>query len=450
MNPLESDYEYANSIFDQLWPIPRSITGPGFESSLQILSQEIPFELDKYASGTPVFDWQVPPEWHLRSATLIGPHGDLICDAKEFNLHVVNFSASFIGELTLEELQPHLYSLPELPNAVPYVTSYYKRRWGFCLTDSVRRSLKPGKYQVHIDTEFREGNLVTGQVLLPGESSREVLISSYLCHPSLANNELSGPIGLALLFRRLKRWDRRRFSYRFLINPETIGALCFLSRNGDHLRAHLEYGLVLTCLGGPSSSLRYKSSRNGDSTLDETFLAASEQKIDLRSELRFNQFTPVGGSDERQYGSPGFKLPVGQIARTVYGEYSGYHNSLDNKDFMNIDQVIKSVTVIESALKWAEISSGPVNLMPFGEPQLGKRDLYPNLNSAQSRKSSTDGLHDDREYLEGVLHLLSLADGTQSLFNIAQQTQIDLKLLRKIAEDLEQNGLLTFGGKQKQ
>lgn len=441
-----SDYEYANSLFDELWPITRSITGPGFESSLELLSQEIPLDIDKYPSGAKVFDWEVPPEWHLRSARLTGPDGDVICDASDLNLHIVNFSAPFTGEMTLDELQPHLHSLPELPGAIPYVTSYYKRQWGFCLSDSVRRSLRPGNYKVHIDSEFIEGNLLTGQVLLPGESDREVLISSYLCHPSLANNELSGPIGLALLFRRIREWDRRRFSYRFLINPETIGALCFLSKYGDYLRAQLEYGLVLTCLGGPSADLRYKSSRNGDSTLDQTFLAASEHLIDLKSEIRVTPFSPVGGSDERQYGSPGFKLPVGQIARTVYGEYSGYHNSLDDKDFMDISQVIKSVSVIEAGLKWAEVASNPVNLEPFGEPQLGKRGLYPNLNSAQSQKSSSDNLHDNRKYLEGILQLLSQADGSASLFTIAKQTEVDIELLRRVCEDLEAANLLAIHG----
>jgi aminopeptidase-like protein len=270
---MNSEYNFIDQCFDDLFPLPRSITGPGIEASMHYLQQFIPLSIEKVPSGSQVFDWTVPPEWHLKRARLYTPQGEVICDTNICNLHVVNYSIPMQGEFSLNELQPHLHSLPELPNAIPYVTSYYNPTWGFCLADKVRTTLEEGTYLVNIETEFKhDGGVPFAHYVMPSESKKEILLASYLCHPSLANNELSGPLVLLLLHKRIAAWQKRRFSYRFLFNPETIGSLCFLSRYQQHLKTNLTSGIILTCLGGPSEVLRYKASRLAQSQFDNMFL----------------------------------------------------------------------------------------------------------------------------------------------------------------------------------
>jgi len=249
------EYSLLENVFDELFPICRSITGPGYQRSLEIISRSIPFELLKFQTGSQVFDWQVPPEWIIRDAYLVGPDGDKVLDFKKNNLHVLNFSEPVDKYLELEELQKHLHSIPELPSAIPYVTSYYRRTWGFCLAHEQRKQLKPGRYRAIVESEFKDGNVVVGEHVLKGESSREVLLSTYLCHPSMANNELSGPLVQMGLYNRIKSWPKRRLTYRFVIHPETIGSICYLSRRGEDLKRNMIAGLVLTCLGGDKTFL---------------------------------------------------------------------------------------------------------------------------------------------------------------------------------------------------
>jgi aminopeptidase-like protein len=388
-------------------------------------------------SGTRVFDWEVPEEWQLQSAHLTGPEGERIADAAVSNLHVLNYSAPVDMFLDLGDLQSHLYSLPQLPDAIPYVTSYYKRTWGFCLTDRVRRSLPPGKYHAYVDSAFVAGGVPIAQCVLPGESSAEILISSYLCHPSMANNELSGPLVLLGLYERLRAWGRRRFTYRFVLNPETIGSLCYLHLHGDALRQNLVAGLVLTCLGGPGP-LSYKLSRRGDSLFDRLMRADETSGIALR------QFDPTSGSDERQYCSPGFNLPVGQLARSVYGQYDGYHNSLDDKAFMTIGSLVRSISEIEALLLTAEISGPFRNLSPFGEPQLSKRGLYPTTNASSTRAQSTDEIADARDFLNKTLTILNYSDGENTMLEIAARIGEPVEKLRPVVERLEAVGLLAI------
>ena len=290
------------------------------------------------------------------------------------NLHVVSYSEPVDRQLSLDELRPHLHSIPKLPQAIPYVTSYYRRTWGFCLPHATLERLPAGTYHALIESEFVDGHVVLGSCVLPGESAGEVLLSSYLCHPSLANNELSGPLVLWGLYRRLAAWPRRRFTYRFLLNPETIGSLCYLWLHGSEMRERMVAGLVLTCLGGPSPTLSYKASRRGDSLLDRTVQYLREE---TSLAIQRRPFDPTSGSDERQYGSPGFNLPVGQMARTVYNTYPGYHNSLDTKEFMGIGPLVESINEIEALLATLELAGTFRNLSPYGEPQLGKRRPVP-------------------------------------------------------------------------
>ncbi len=431
--------EEMDGLFNLLWPLPRSITGEGTQETLRVLGMRMGLALAETPSGTRVFDWTVPPVWRVRGARLTGPGGEIIADFSASNLSIVNYSAPVDATLTLDELSPHLHSRPDLPEAIPYVTSYYQRRWGFCLPHAVRQRLQPGRYHAWIDSDFDgEGGVPYGDVLLPGESSAEILLTSYVCHPSLANNELSGPLALLGVYRLLSAWPRRRFSYRFVLHPETIGSLCYLHARGEHLRRHVVAGAVLTCLGGPNARLSYKLSRPGCSLLD-ALVARSPERYERRP------FVPTHGSDERQYGSPGFNLPVGQFARTAYGQYPGYHNSLDTKDFMQISQVVASAVEIASTLADLELAAVYDNMSPYGEPQLGSRGLYPSLNNGStSWGSSSDGRADGRVQLERILWALNGSDGETRMLDIAARAGCPVADLRETVELLETAGLLQF------
>ncbi|RBP49893.1 DUF4910 domain-containing protein [Arenicella xantha] len=437
-----SEHDFLEQCFDDLFPMFRSITGPGIEQSIEYLTQFMPLVLEKVPSGSKVFDWTTPREWHCQRARLWGPNGALICDTDINNLQVVNYSTPIDRDVSLEELKQHLHHLPDLPTAIPYVTSYYKENWGFCISNDVYESLSNGTYRVLIEAKFIDGGVPFASCVLPGESEKEVLLSSYLCHPSLANNELSGPLALLSLYRRLSSWKKRRYTYRFLVNPETIGSLCFIHRYQDHLNKFLVGGLILTCVGGPAERLRYKASRRGDTIMDELMFALSEGKEGCGISLEYQNFDPTSGSDERQYCAPGFNYPMGQISRTVYGEYDGYHNSLDDKQFMGIDSLLNSVDAIERVLTVFEISGYPVNQSPFGEPQLGKRNLYPSMNSQSTRDKSDDMTIDSRTKLNRILTLLNMGDGLNRMRVVADACHCSVEELRYTVEELEEQGLL--------
>lgn len=437
---MTPEYKLLDSLFDELFPILRSITGPGTEESIRIIQKHIPFKMSKVVTGTKAFDWTVPPEWHFKSAKLIGPDGEIICDASKNNLHILNYSEPVRKVLSLEELLPHLHSLPDLPDAIPYVTSYYNKTWGFCISDNVKKELKPGTYSVQIDTEFVDGGVPYAEVVLEGESKKEILLTSYICHPSLANNELSGPLGIIALYNRIKDWPKRRYTYRFLLNPETIGSLVYLHNEANHLKEHLASGLILTCLGGPSKQMNYKSARKTDALINKV----ANSKLDVPFPYKVFPFSPLNGSDERQFCAPGFNFPMGQISRTRYGQYEGYHNSLDTKEFMGIQNVIESVDTIEALLKNMEVAGYPINQAPFGEPQLGKRDLYPNINSKQTRSFSSDTQVDGRTELNRLLTILNMADGENDLIQIATQLECSVEDLIPLIEKLEDKGLIKY------
>jgi aminopeptidase-like protein len=430
----ESLHAELDALFDELWPLPRSITGEGTERTLALFAERMDMKLGLVPSGTKAFDWFVPPVWRCRVARLIGPDGTVIADASVNNLSVVNYSEPVDAHLDLADLQPHLHSLPHLPDAIPYVTSYYQRRWGFCLPHAVRERLQPGTYHARIDSDFDgEGGVPFGHVLVPGERDLEIVFTSYVCHPQMANNELSGPLALLALCRLVSAWPRRRFSYRFVLHPETIGAICYLSRFGELLRTRAVAGAVLTCVGGPVDRLSYKFSRPGCSILD----AAVARRGD-----RFHHrgYDPTHGSDERQYGSPGFKLPIGQFCRTHYGAYAGYHNSLDTKAFMDIGQVVDAALRIEELLREVEISGVFENLAPFGEPQLGRRGLYPSMNAGGLRGG--DAFHSWLKQHEQLMWVLNGCDGEARMSDVAKRGGLDVRELGPLIETLEQAGLL--------
>jgi aminopeptidase-like protein len=437
---VASEYDQLDKRFDELWPLTRSITGPGIEKSLEILQSDIPLDIEYVDSGTEVFDWEVPMEWRISEARLVGPDGKVYANLDESNLEVVNYSEPVDRRLSLEELDSHLYTDPEVPDATPYVTSYYDREWGFCLPHSTYESLPDGEYHAYIDSEFVDGRLPFAHTKLEGQSDEEVLLSSYLCHPSMANNELSGPLVLSALYSRIEKWNQQHYTYRFVLAPETIGSLCYLDRYGEHLQQHLVSGAVLTCLGGPADKLRFQHSRNGSSLLDDIVRNQSNHE---ESPIRTTEFTPINGSDERQYCSPGFNLPVGQFARTVYGEYSGYHNSNDTKEFMTINALIRSIDEIESVLTTLKMGGRFYNTEPYGEPMLSKYDLYPSRNAPETRDDSTDNIVDDnRRFLNAVLRILNGSDGSERMVRIATHHEYSLSEIVPIIAILRDKGLL--------
>ena len=429
-------------LFDELFPIYRSITGEGYRKSLDILSKYIPFEIEKIASGTKVFDWVVPKEWVINDAYVLSPTGDKIIDYKRHNLEVMNYSEPVNRKMELEELSNNLFSLPDHPDWIPYVTSYYKDNWGFCLTHSKRERLEKGKYHVVIDSKFVDGNVEYGYTYLRSDISKDpnrktILLSSYLCHPSMANNELSGPIILAALYDRISKWENRKYDYLFLVQPETIGSICFLFNHGQDLQKTLLGGLVLTCLGGDYQLLTYKKSRHGFSSIDKLF-----DQLEIDGECEVRKFDPTEGSDERQFCSSEFNLPVGQIAKTKYGSNPEYHTSADNKEFVKLEQFLDTIAKLEDLLKLHEIIEPLQRLEPYCEIQLGKRGLYPNINSPLNWNHSADNIVDAKQQLSAISYILSYADKQHDLIDIANISNIKLRDLTKIYELLVNHSVL--------
>jgi aminopeptidase-like protein len=412
----------------ELYPICRSITGEGLRRSVQLLQRLAPpLTLCEVPSGTRVLDWVVPREWNLRAARLIGPDGQVVVDAARLNLHVLGYSAPFRGRVSREELEGHLHSLPEQPTLVPYRTSYYREDWGFCLSHQQRTALPPGDYDVLIDTTLEDGSLTYGELVLPGSQREEVLISVHCCHPSLANDNLSGMVVAATLARLLHQAPRR-YTYRFLFVPGTIGAITWLALN-EARTAGIAHGLVLACLGD-GGGLTYKRSRRGDTEIDR---AAAHVLAHSGEPHQVRDFTPYG-YDERQYCSPGFDLPVGSLTRTPHGEYPEYHTSADGPGLVRPERLAAS---LQRCLEIVEVLEGNrtcLNLSPKGEPQLGRRGLYGPLGG-QSHAAAAQ---------LALLWVLSLADGTRSLLDVAEHSALPFAAVHTAARALEAAGLLAM------
>jgi aminopeptidase-like protein len=424
---MSESIEEIAAYFDRLWPILRSITGDGVRATHEILAELVPLERIEIPTGTVALDWTVPQEWVVRDAYVITPHGERILAVTENNLHLLNYSTAFTGTVSREALVEHLHTLPHQPNAIPYVTSYYEPRWGFCIAHEELERLPPGDYQVTIDTELVDGSLTIGEAVLPGKLSDEVLISTYTCHPSLANNELSGPLVAAFLYRRLAAWPARRLTYRFVFLPETIGSVCYLARRGKDLREKLVAGYVVTCIGD-AGAFTYKRSRQGDSLADRAAIHVLDRS---GREARILDFFPDRGSDERQYCSPGFNLPVGSLMRTMYGTYPEYHTSLDDRSFISFEAIHESIGVYESVMRALEVNLKFANVLPFGEPQLGRRGLYDTLGTKASGPLKS-----------AILWVLNFSDGDHDLLEIADRSGHDVHLLANAAEACAAAGLV--------
>lgn len=409
----------------KLFPICRSITGEGIRETLNILNQELPnLSIYSVPSGTNAFDWTVPDEWTIRSAHLIDPDGEKVIDFANNNLHLVGYSEPVSCTIALEDLQKHLYSLPNQPKAIPYVTSYYRRRWGFCLSHDQRAELKDGYYRVEIDSDIRPGHLNYAELLIPGDTEKEIFLSTYVCHPSMANNELSGPLVTTWLSKYIMS-KPRRYSYRIVFIPETIGSLVYLASHLDEMKANIVAGFNVTCVGD-ERCYSYVPSRLGASLSDRVAKHVLEHiDPDYKSYSYLDR-----GSDERQYCAPGVDLPVATITRSKYHEYPEYHTSLDNLDLItpqglqgSLEALQHCIEVLEANRKW--------RMTVKGEPQLGKRGLYPTLS-----------VHDGIPPAQILMNLIAYCDGEHDLLEIGEIIGVAAWRLIPLIDTLVKEGLL--------
>lgn len=409
-----------------LFPICRSLTGDGVRQTLNYLKSLVPeLELLSIPSGSKVFDWEVPKEWNIKDAWVKNHEGHKIINFKENNLHVVGYSLPIHKKLDLSELQKHLYSIPEQPNAIPYITSYYKERWGFCLTHSQKQNLLEGEYEVLIDSCLEKGVLNYGEVLLKGKSDKEILLSTYLCHPSMGNNELSGITVTAAIAQWLKSVNRK-YSYRIVFVPETIGSLIYLNKHLKRLKQKLICGFVISCIGDERGYSFVNTPY--ENTLADRVI---EHAANLQSKGIFTKYSYLQrGSDERQYCAPNINLPVVTACRSKFGEYKEYHTSLDNLDFITPKGLQGGFEYLQKAILIVE-QNAVYKSTVLGEPQLGKRGLYPTLSTKQSSFLVSD-----------MMNLIAYSNGKNDLLKISNICKIDFFKLAEIAKKLQLENLL--------
>lgn len=419
------------ALMEALYPICRSITGDGVRRTLDLVEDALPpgvrLARSSVRSGSEVFDWTIGEEWNVREAWIADRSGRRIVDVADHTLHLVSYSAPVRARLTLEELRPHLHALPDRPDWIPYRTSYYHRDWGFCLSQRQLDALEPGEYDVVVDSTLEPGELVYGEILLPGDLPDEVLVSAHVCHPSLVNDNLSGIVTAVELVRHLDALPDRRLTYRFVFAPGTIGSLVWLSQHAEVLPL-VRHGLVVTGLGG-GGPLVYKQTRRGTREIDR---AAAHVVGRRGGEVR--AYSPYG-YDERQYNAVGFDLPVGRLTRTPHGEYPEYHTSADDLGFVGDAELEESLEALCEIVEVLERDRVPVNLSPYGEPQLGKRGLYPEVGGRPAT-----------EAVMAMLWTLAWADGDTSLLGIAERSGLAFSEVRRAADALEGAGLLAVSG----
>ena len=423
----------AYELMERLFPLCRSLTGGGVRATFDVLEEHVQLDRTEIPSGTQVFDWTVPDEWNIRDAYVAGPDGERVIDFRRSSLHVVSYSEPVRTRMSLEALRERLHTLPDQPDLVPYRTSYYHRTWGFCLSHRQLLELQPGEYDVVIDSTLEPGHLTYGEVRLEGESQDEVLISTYVCHPSLANDNLSGIAVATTLAKQLSQRPLRH-SYRFLFAPGTIGPLTWLHQNQDTLH-RIRHGIAVSCIGD-AGGFTYKRSRNGDRDVDR---AVELVLRDFGAPYRVVDWEPWGG-DERQFCSPGFDLPVGCLMRTPHGGFDGYHTSADSLDRIRPKSLGEAVLAALDVVEIVETNGCFTNLSPYGEPQLGRRGLY------RSSGGAVESPDDER----ALLWVLNLSDGGASLLDIAARSGLPYAVILRAAKRLEQAGLVAVAAPRSQ
>src|SRR5579859_5804529 len=415
-----------HALVTDLYPLCRSITGEGLRETLRRLQKHVPLEIHEVKSGTPVLDWTVPKEWNIRDAYVADAKGTRVIDFKRSSLHVLNYSTPVRTKMPLAELRPHLFTLPDHPDWVPYRTSYYSEAWGFCAAHRVVEALPDGEYEVVIDSTLAPGALSYGELVIPGETTDEVLLSCHSCHPSLANDNLSGIAVAVALAKRLAAQPRRRFTYRFLFIPGTIGSITWLAAHEDVV-PRIKHGLVLSCVGD-AGGFTYKRSRRGDAPVDR---AVAHVLRHTGTSHTITDFVPYG-YDERQYCSPGFNLAVGCFMRTPNGKYPEYHTSADNLSLVKPEALEGSLAAVSTVLAVLEGDGRFRNLSPKGEPQLGRRGLY----------GATGGAAQLPGFEFALLWVLNYSDGSNSLLDIAERAGMPFAQIRAAADALLAKGLL--------
>jgi aminopeptidase-like protein len=417
--------ESAWRLMDHLYPLCRSITGEGIRATLRAVAERIPLEVTEVPSGTKAFEWEVPREWNIRQAWIKDASGRRVVDFADHNLHILNYSVPVHTRLSLEELRPHLHALPDHPDWIPYRTSYYRDDWGFCLTQRQLDALRPGEYEVFVDSTLEPGSLTYAECIIQGERPEEVLIFTHACHPSLCNDNLTG-IALATELARSLAASRPHLTHRFVFGPGTIGSIVWLSRNRGGL-GRIRHGLVIGLLGdgGP---LTYKRSRRDDAPIDRIAAAVLPR---VSSTARIVPFEPYG-YDERQLCSPGFDLPVGRLTRTPNGEYSQYHTSADNFSIIDRACLAESLFACAEILRIADRDATYRNLSPWCEPRLGPRGLY------RATGGASPG-----EFEHALLWVLNQSDGTRSLVDVMRRSGLPFTVLAAAADALVDAGLLT-------
>jgi len=424
-HPRDTLGQRMHAMVERLYPLCRSITGDGVRRTLEIIDESIPLEISEVPTGTQVFDWTVPAEWNIRDAYVKDSDGNRVIDFRASNLHVVGYSVPVAATMTLDELRPHLHTLPDQPDLIPYRTSYYAPTWGFCLREDTLRGLRDGPYEVVIDSTLADGHLTYGEHVVRGQVSDEVIVSCHVCHPSLANDNLAGIAVATNLAQRLAGADPW-YTYRFLFAPGTIGSITWLARNADRID-RVRHGLVLAC-AGDAGSLTYKRSRRGDAEIDAVMRHV------LRGSGRPHtivDFSPYG-YDERQFCSPGFNLGVGCLTRTPYAGYPEYHTSADDLQFVVPAAMVDTLETCWEAFGVLDRNRRYVNLSPFCEPQLGKRGLYGSLG----------GRSDTKQAQLAMLWVLNLSDGDHDLLDIAQRSGLPFAAVADAATALRDAGLL--------
>jgi aminopeptidase-like protein len=413
------------ALVEAMYPICRSITGDGVRKTFELLSRVIPLTVTEVPTGTPVLDWTVPNEWNIRDAYIADSSGKRVVDFRNHNLHVVNYSVPVRTRMSLRELRPHLHTLPNQPELIPYRTSYYQETWGFCLSQRQLDALPDGEYEVCIDSTLQPGSLSYAEFLVPGTSDEEILISSHSCHPSLCDDNLTGMAISAFLARQLSAAPKRRYGVRFLYAPGTIGALSWLARNGERAK-RIRGGLTLTCLGD-GHPFTFKRTVGGTAEIDRAAAFVLQRSGHAHEVIDFFPY----GYDERQYNSPGFRIPIGSLMRGRHGRFPEYHTSADNLGFVSAEHMLESLRILRGVIDVLAGNARYRNLAPYGEPQLGRRGLYQAIGGTNIADLQL-----------ALLWVLNLSDGQHSLLDIAERAKMDFRAVRVAADALLQTGLL--------
>ena len=413
---------------ERMFPICRSITGNGLRKSLEIICEELPeIKITEVPTGTQVFDWTVPKEWNISGGWIRTKQGETIVDFNETNLHVVGYSVPVHKTVSREELLEHVYTIPEQPDWIPYVTSYYKERWGFCMTERQKQTLTDDEYEVMIDSTLEDGSLTYGELVLKGETEDEILITTYLCHPSMANDELSGPCVQTELVKYLKSLPKRRYTYRFVWNPETIGSIAYLSKNLETMQQHVKAGFVLSCVGD-NRAYSMISSKYADTLADRVL-----ENVLKFHDPAYRRFSFLErGSDERQYGSAGVDLPVCGFCRSKYQQFPEYHSSADNMDLISPEGLQGAYEVMVKVINALE-NNYHYQMLCKCEPQLGKRGLYPTISKKGSNYS-----------VRTMQHLIAYADGRNDLIGISNILNTPVEELIPLKDKLMEHQLLAI------